>query len=339
MMDSRRFQAGRKLALVLPLLVVANVLLQPRGVTQGTNIYSTGFEASEGFDDRLTLMGQGGWTGTDTNYSGNGLATNYFDNTNSQQQPFGQQQAFIGFNPLTTADGTLNVWHPLNFDPVAAGLPIVTFSTTMAVYDSSTTANRDCFRWSIYNTNNGGVRLFTIDFDNTTSRINYELDDNQFVWTGFTFENAVPTNGQYELVVTMNFAENLWSATLNDVLIVDSQRMTTKGSALNLGDIDAVWVNSTLGQPGDNYMVFDNYAVAAEPYPFRLDAVQRLSDGAFLLRLTGESERQYAIDATTDFVDWYALKTNSVGTDGAFDFVDTTATNYSRSFYRARLVQ
>ena len=86
-------------------------------------------------------------------------------------------------------------------------------------------------------------------------------------------------------------------------------------------------------------LILDDYAVAAEPYPFWLDAVQRLSDGAFLLRLTGESERQYAIDATTDFMDWYALKTNSVGTDGTFDFVDTTAANYSRSFYRARLVQ
>jgi len=33
------------------------------------------------------------------------------------------------------------------------------------------------------------------------------------------------------------------------------------------------------------------------------------------------------------------LKTNSVGTDGTFDFVDTTAANYGLSFYRARLVQ
>jgi len=335
-MNSRRFLPGCKLAVALPLFVVANVVFESGAVAQRTNLYSTGFELSEGFDTRLTLIGQGNWTGTDLN--GNGLVTNFFANATSQQ-PFGQQQAFVGFYPLTNTDGTLNVWQPLDFDPVAAGLPIVTFSATMAIYDSSTTANRDCFRWSVYNTDIGGVRLFTIDFDNTTTKINYELDDKQFVWTGFTFENAAPTNGQYDLVVTMNLADNLWSATLNDVLIVDSKPMTTKGSALNLGDIDAVWVNSTLGQPGDNYMVFDNYAVAAEPYPIWLDAVQRLSDGAFLLRLTGESERQYAIDATTDFMDWYALKTNSVCTDGTFDFVDTTATNYSRRFYRARLVQ
>ena len=48
--------------------------------------------------------------------------------------------------------------------------------------------------------------------------------------------------------------------------------------------------------------------------------------------------RQYAIDASTDFVDWFALKTNSAGRDGTFDFLDASATNYTRSFYRARLV-
>jgi hypothetical protein len=114
--------------------------------------------------------------------------------------------------------------------------------------------------------------------------------------------------------------------------------MTTKGFALNLGDVDAVWVNDTLGQPGNNFMAFDNYTVTAEPYPVRLDALQRLANGAFLLRLTGEPGRQYAVDATTDFVDWFALKTNSAAADGTLDFLDDTATNYSSSFYRARLV-
>ena len=228
----------------------------------------------------------------------------------------------------------MNAWRPLNFDPLEAGLPIVTFSVTMAVYDSVTTTNRDCFRWSVYNTAHGGERLFTLDFDNATTEINYELNDDLFVPTGFLFER----NGEYDLVVTMNYADNLWSAVLNDFTIVDSQPMTTTHSALDLGDIEAVWVNRQVGIYGDNYMVFDNYSVTAEPYPFWLDAVERLKNGAFLLRLSGEPGRQYAIDATTDFVDWFALKTNSAGRDGTFDFLDTTATNDTRSFYRARLV-
>ncbi len=284
--------------LAWPLLVAANIIFPCGAEAELSGIYFSGFERSEGFDPLRTLAGQGGWTGTDVN--------------------------------------GLNAWRPLNFDPLEAGLPIVTFSVTMAIYDSVTTTNRDCFRWSVYNMANGGQRLFTLDFDNLTTNINYklDLDDDLFVPTGFLFER----NGEYDLVVTMNYADNLWSAVLNDFTIVDSQPMTTTNLALNLGDIDAVWINRQIGVYGDNFMVFDNYSVTAEPYPFWLDAVERLKNGAFLLRLSGETGRQYAIDATTDFVDWFALKTNSAGRDGTFDFLDTTATNYTRSFYRARLV-
>lgn len=335
-MHSGCFSQWHKPAVVCLTFTVLCGVLPLRVGAQSTNLYSTGFELSEGFDPRLTLIGQGDWTGTD--FNGNGFVTNAFEN-GPGGEPFGLQQAFVGFYPLTNTQGTLNVWQPLDFDPVAANVPIVTFSVTMSIFDSTIAMpNRDCFRWSVYNAINGGTRLFTLDFDNATLKINYELDDNVFVWTGFNFENAVSTNGQYDLIVTMNFADNVWSAWLNDVQIVDSKTMTTKGAALNLGDVDAVWVNDIFGQPGNNFMVFDNYTVTAEPYPVRLDALQRLASGAFLLRLTGEPGRQYAIDATTDFVDWFALKTNSAAADGTFDFLDDTATNFSSSFYRARLV-
>jgi len=141
----------------------------------------------------------------------------------------------------------------------------------------------------------------------------------------------------------MNFDENLWSALLNGVLFVNAKSVTTVGLPLILGDIDAVWVYGPYtNAPGNNFMVFDNYRVTAAvtaPLPFQLEGFGVGANGDFSLRLTGEPGRHYAIDATTDFVDWYALKTNSVGTDGTFDFVDTTAANYSLSLYRARLVQ
>jgi hypothetical protein len=328
---------GRE-AVVLPLLFAAFFLQHLESVAQVSNIYSAGFELSEGFDIQYTLMGQGGWTGTDPNGNGNGIVKDYFANSNAMHQPYGRQQAYIGFVPLADTNGTLNVWRTLNFDPVAAALPIVTFSVTMSIYDSVAVTNRDCFRWSIYNTNNGGERLFTIDFDNTTTRINYELDDEQFVFTDAFFENGGPTGDSYDLVVIMNFSDNLWSAWLNDDRIVDRQQMTTKGSALNLGDIDAVWINAKLGKPGDNFMAFDNYTVTAEPYPFWVDPVGRLSNGTFLLRLTGEPWREYDIEVSSDLKDWYLLKPQTVGLDGTVLVDDPTASAYERSFYRARLV-
>jgi hypothetical protein len=331
-------QRGRALA-ALPLFLVAFFLLQFASVAQVSNIYSTGFELSEDFDFRDTLIGRGCtpagkqcWTGTDTH--ANRIVTNYF----FPEEQFGQQQASIGRFVLTNETGTLNVWRPLNFDPVASALPIVTFSVTMSIYDSFTVTNRDSFRWSVYNTNNSGERLFSIDFDNTTTQINYVLDDGEFPWTGYFFDNADQDGGDYDLVVIMNFADNLWSAWLNDFQIVDSEQMTTTGSALNLGDIDAVWVNDTLGKPGDNFMVFDNYAVTAEPYPFRLDPVGRLSNGTFFLRLTGEPERRYAIEVSEDLRSWFLLNTKTVDADGTVIVDDPAASDYDHSFYRARLI-
>ena len=319
-----------------PFLFVAFSLLQFASVAQVSNIYSTGFELSEDFNIQYTLIGQGCtpagqdcWTGTDSH--ANGIVTHYF----FPEEQFGQQQAFIGRFVLTNESGTLNVWRPLNFDPVAAALPIVTFYVTLSIYDSRAVTNRDYFRWSIYNTNNGGERLFSIDFDNTTTEVNFELDDEQFVFTDKLFQKG----GQYDLVVIMNFADNLWSAWLNDFQIVDSEQMTTKGLALNLGDIDAVWVNYTLGKPGDNYMVFDNYQITAEPYPFSLESLERRDDGTFLFRLTGEPDRRYTIEVSEDLDGWSVLKTNTVSSDGTVIVEDSTASGYDRSFYRARLVR
>ena len=331
----RRSPCGHAVA-IFNLCFGAFFLLQFASVAQVSNIYSTGFELSEDFDIRYTLMGQGCtpagqqcWTGNDVH--ANVIVTNYF----FPEQQFGEQQAFIGAYVLTNESGTLSVWRPLDFDPVEAALPVVTFYVTFAIYDSLAVTNRDSFRWSIYNGNNGGERLFSIDFDNRVKDVNYQLDDDQFIWTGFTFANE----GQYDLVVIMNFADNLWSAWLNDVPIAEYKEMTTQGSALNLGDIDAVWVNNTLGKPGDNFMVFDNYAVTAEPYPFWLESLGRQRDGTFLFRLTGEPARPYAIEVSEDLNDWSVLKTNTVSSDGTVIVDDPTASGYSRSFYRARLVR
>jgi hypothetical protein len=296
---------------------------------QPTTIYSTGFEPVEGFDDVFTLVGKGGWTsiGSDggVESSGSGIVTNFFGGQG--------QQAYVGFTPLTGTNDTLSVWRPLNVDPAGIGKPIVRFSVSLAVFDS-TNEVYDCFRWSVYNSTNGGERLFTVEFDNSTLEINYLLDDGIFTFTGFTFENE----GIYDLEVVMNFTSNRWSAMLNDTLLVSSKPITTQNAVLTLGDIDAVWVYGPYtNAPGNNFMVFDDYKVTAEALPFHLQSQGHLPNGSFILRLTGEQARDYAIEASTNLMSWTSIKTNNA-TDGTFDFVDTSATGVTRRFYRARLV-
>lgn len=85
-------------------------------------------------------------------------------------------------------------------------------------------------------------------------------------------------------------------------------------------------------------MMFDNYTITREePPPPTLTPLDRTGN-TFTLRLTGEPERRYAIEATTNFTAWSFLRTNTTDLfDGTFEFTDRDA-RPPRRFYRGRLV-
>lgn len=295
----------------------------PAASAATTNIFSTGFEAPE-YNKDLDLAGQNGWQKSGS--GGNGLVTGFF--------PGEGQQAYIGYDKPTAGDDQLILWKPISYTPLAANTPVVTFSVLMEIVDS-TTNRYDDFYWSVYNMD--VELLFTINFRNDDLRIYYALDGtNEFAWTGKSFTNGVT----YDLRVTMNFASNLWSATLSGVSLVNNKPMTTTGALLNLGDVDAAWVLADTNRAGDNFMLFDNYSITAEipppPAP-RLHLLDRTTGGSVFLRLEGQNGFRFAIDATTNFSAWTPLRTNAV-TDGSFDYLDTSAAALPRRYYRARWV-
>jgi hypothetical protein len=60
-----------------------------------------------------------------------------------------------------------------------------------------------------------------------------------------------------------------------------------------------------------------------------------LSNSQFRVRLYGASGLTNLIEATTNLTDWASVWTN---TSGVYDFTDKTATNYSRRFYRVKVL-
>lgn len=286
-----------------------------------TNLFFTAFEPSEGYDARYELVSQNGWVCDTTSLGGNGLTTNYL----------GTQAAYVGLFPLDPATNFISVYQPLSFDPIQQGLPIVEFSTLMSVMDSSNT-NWDDFLWTVYNTD--GWPMLTVDFNNYDTNIYYALGTNDFVATPVRFANDV----SYDFRIRMDFALNRWSATLSGTLIVTNQPIAPAGKKLDLADVDAVWWPYDPVNPGDNFMVFDNYKVTADALPpIQLAGLGRNPNGQFLLRLYGPSGTRHAIEASANLRQWTSLKTNVV-TDGYFDFIDTDAASLSRRYYRARLV-
>ncbi len=219
-----------------------------------TTLYSTGFETSDGFDPATnpdpstsseTLVGQQGWLSRSGD-GGNGLLS-----------PDGvTQEAFIGFDPPINGATPTEIYHPLNFTPNGVQT-VVAFSTTLQIIASDNGSN-DQFGYTVYN--QAGRQLFALIFDTDTGHVSYLLDDsNGLVDTGITFT----TEAAYNLKMTLDFGNNVWVATLNGVTVVGGKAITTVGSALDLGDIDATWIINDPAFPGDDYMTFDNYLAVA----------------------------------------------------------------------------
>ena len=159
---------------------------------------------------------------------------------------------------------------------------------------------------------------------------------NDFKYTGSDFTNEA----NYNLTIAMDFAHNTWMALLNNATIVTNLPITTTNSPLNLGDVDAVWSLSNPNRPGDDFMVFDNYQItaqASDAASAQLFPLGYTSNAQFLLRVDGTPNSRFAIEATTNFLQWTALKTN-VLTGGTSDFIDNISPPAAQRFYRARLV-
>lgn len=293
-------------------------------------LFETGFEQFEGYDPDFDLAGQNGWVGLGS--GGNGILAGPIEG-------FQGQVAYVGFNPPQGTNDLLNLFRPVALVPVGNNLPLITFKVSVQFFDSTTSAPFfDDFRWSAYNTRE--ERLFTIDFDNDAQQINYILDDGKgFRTTGWTFAPNEP----YDLTITLNFARNLWTADINGAVIVNAQPISTRGSKLDLNEIDAVWAVRTPGKPGDNFMIFDDYKLTALPIdeiPPTLELIGQLTSGPTLIRVLGEPGVRYILERTSDFIHWTeAASGRATAPDGLLELQDSTALRSNQRFYRARSVR
>lgn len=302
-------------------------------------LFATGFEAHEGYVIEGQIGGQNGWLqvvldteGQDQpTVSATGLANNLFEDQGLQ--------GFIGgpeVEPGTVVDSA-SIWHPAPYAPIEEGRPLVRFSVLMmTVWSSDARPFDDDFRWVVYNADL--QKLCSVVFNNFNREIGYALGDGQIQDTGFDFEYST----MYELEMELDYIANTWSAWLSGTRIVADQPLANAGQTLNLGDIDAVWVTGDVNNPGDNYMVFDDYRITAEPLisepePPTLLSLGVTSEGFYAFRLLGEERRRYAIEGSADTTLWTAVKTNIVF-DGSFDYVDTNAPTTGHQIFRARFV-
>ena len=221
------------------------------------DLYSTGFESKEGFTagtpfNGPSLGGQDGWLVNGT--GGTGIL--------SGEDGMTGQQAYVGYNAPTAPNGTgVTAYYPVDYSPLAKGEPIVTFTTTMAVNDS-TNGSFDDFLWQLFNS--AGHNLFSIDFSNADLQVYYYLDGSSArIPTHVEFVN----NTAMQLVVTMDYSTNKWSATLNGAALVTNQPIHKGTDLLDFGYMAATWRITDVVHPGNNYMVFDAFSLIAGQNP------------------------------------------------------------------------
>lgn len=306
-------------------------------------LYETGFEPFEGFSPDEDLSGQGNWISFATDLEGKPAPNGGNGVLAEPVAGFSGQYAYIGFDaPAKTAD--FNIWRPVNLKPAGQPLPLIRFQVSFQINDSTVTAPYfDDFRWSVYNASEH--RLLSLDFDNETQGVNFILDDQRgnqpppIVPTGFTFDHGQP----YDLTIDLNFQRNLWTARINDVVIVNAQPITSVAAAMTLGDVDAVWVIRTPGKPGDNFMIFDDYRISVLPLdgiPPTLEPVGMLNTGAFVVRVLGEPGVTYSLEAASLTAAgptiWEPVASGVTQSPGGYvDLQDPTAGSRPSRSYRA----
>jgi hypothetical protein len=94
------------------------------------------------------------------------------------------------------------------------------------------------------------------------------------------------------------------------------------------------------GFGGTNFQTV-NVTVLPPPNPTpNITGVAANPDGSFTLNLAGASGYTYILETTTDLfssASWQPVATNTLGTNGVWQFNDTSATNFSQRFYRLML--
>ena len=296
----------------------AFILFAATLLSHGQIIYQTGFEPEEGYDIQYTLAGQSGWEAEGT--GGNGIIKGTFQDLGNQ--------AYIGFwPPEDNNEGYINLWRPI--ENLTTEIKAIRFSVVMMIADSEDTQH-DEFRWTIYNSET--KRLASVDFDNHTQTINYELDDGEgFRDTGFSFERDIA----YDLTIDIDFQGNNWAAKIGDVYITKNQPLTTNDAKLELGDISAVWVLRETGKPGENFMVFDDYKIEKNPTtvpPNKELSIKMIND---LPVITFDSGN-YALQSSSNLSSWNDLSI----VEGKSKFTDKDySIKKSQRYYRLRLIE
>lgn len=294
-----------------------------------TILYSTDFSDFEIGDD--LLVGTDEWMGTNQDEGIHGTIEGTFTD--------GNIAGTLGFGiPKFTDDNFIaSIWRPINVDPVAKD-SLVQFSTDMAIIDSDNELY-DSFYISVVNQN--ADMLASVVFDNTIESFGiwrYDGVRDGFHDTSVSYEHATV----YNLSFTVDFANNLWSASLDNISLFDDALLTETNFEKNLGDVSAEWEVNDPDNAGTNWLYFDNWTVSeitenSSPAITFTPSITRGPNKRVRLNWPANAGETFQVEYSDNLQTWkedLAGSSVTVGGNGGARFVDASATTIPVRYYR-----
>lgn len=312
----------------------------------GGETYYTDFENFTVGDN--TIIGTESWTGTHSTLKLHGIVSE----TEHGIAGIGKAAVIGGnYGTILSTSKYVYLWRPVNIDPVALNQEVATFSMVFGIKDSSSASSfrRDNFEVMIYN--QSGTTIGALQFDNKTldssnqpyrSIYRTEWNGSSLTYknTGYTF---LPQTLE-TLEIRVNFRTNRWTASLGGVPLFQDLVFYSPASTQNLGSFRVRMIVSnpstvtTYLQPGDNYLLFDDYTVRTDALTTELE-MSRTSSGAAKLTWNEEAGVTYQVEYSSDCKTWNSNLVNSKHTaalTGTANFTDPTTPIPARRFYRVK---
>ena len=314
--------------------LVAVMLLAPMVLGVDRPLYETDFFEFPVGDDQL--VGNEGWLGTHVGQGLHGIDANAYEGLGNS--------VFLGFTPPSDpADGDLvSIYHPL--EAATAATDTVRFQVQMGISETIE-GGYDAFNFAFFDAADGF--LAAISFDTNEIDFGIWTDDGETVSdTGELFL----TDYVHLLSVTIRLGDNRWSADLDGITVFEDIVFTSResSSGLQVGGIAAEWEIQDINDPGDNWILIDDWylavlddspAVAADE-SFRITAISQVGEQGVRFTWPAEAGIAYQVETSEDTMVWHAMGAVVEGMASATSLThtDPTALAADARFYRVRLL-
>jgi len=98
----------------------------------------------------------------------------------------------------------------------------------------------------------------------------------------------------------------------------------------------------TDGWGGTNFQTISISVIPPEDPAPNITSITANQDGTFTLNASGAPGLTYVFESTPDVLPpavWEPIATNTLGTNGLWQFTDSQSTNFPQRFYRLKLAQ